>query len=115
MGIFVVSKLLFLLSNIYSYLYCLLDISNGSVQLKSPLWFFGLIINLPEQIINQFVSESFNFDFSHHFNHIRDHLFSFSNIELQSLVVLLTLLVMFGSPSPLRLALIVLSDSQMFI
>jgi hypothetical protein len=47
------------------------------------------------------VSESFNFDFSNHFNHIRDHLFSFSNIELQSLIVLLTLLVMFGSPSPL--------------
>lgn len=115
MCILVVSKFLFLLSNINSNFDCLFNISDCSIEFESPLWFFGLVINLSEQIVNQLVSQGFNFYFGNHFNHIRNHLFAFSNIELQGFVVLLTLFVVLGCATPLRFSFIVLCDSQMFI
>ena len=45
-SVFVISKFLFLLSNIHSDLHCLFDVANGSVEFKSPLGLFGLVVNL---------------------------------------------------------------------
>ena len=61
------------------------------------------------------MGKSLYLNFGNHFNHIRYHLFTFSDVELQGFVVLLTLFVVFGSTTPLRFTLVVLSDSQMLI
>lgn len=115
MSILVVSKFLFLLSDIDSYLNCLLDVSDSSIKLKCPLWLFRLIIDLTKKIVHKFMCKSFDLNFSDHFNHIRYHLFALCNVKLQSFVILLTLFVMLGSSAPLRFTFIVLSNSQMLI
>jgi uncharacterized membrane protein len=115
MRVLIVTQFLFLLCNVHCNLYSLFHVSNCSVELECPLGFLGLVVNLSKEIVNELMSEGFNLYFGDHFNHIRDHLFTFSNIELKGLVVLLALLVVFSSATPLALTLIVLSDSKMLI
>jgi hypothetical protein len=114
-SVFVVSKLLLLLSNINSDLDSLLNITDSTVQFECPLRFLRLIVNLPKEIVNEFMSECLNLDLGDHFNHIRDHLLAFSDVQLERLIVLLTLIVVLGCAAPLRFTLIVLGDSKMLI
>ena len=70
MSIFVVSKLLFLLRNIDSNLYCLLHISNSSVEFKSPLWLLWNVISLSHQVVDQLMSQCIYLDLAHHLNNV---------------------------------------------
>jgi len=113
--ILIVPKLLLLLCNVDRDLDRLFDIADRPIQLERPLRLFRLIIDLAEQIVNEFMSECLDLDLGHHFNHIRYHLLSLGYVKLQGLVVLLTLLVVLGCSAPLRLALVVLGDSQVLV
>jgi hypothetical protein len=61
------------------------------------------------------MSQCFDLYFGNHLNHIRNHLFSLSNIELEGFVILLTFFIVFGSTAPLRFTFIVLGDSQVLV
>lgn len=115
MSVFVVSKFLLLLSNIYSNLNSLFHITNCTIKFKCPLRLLWLIVNLSKKIIDQFMGKSFHLNFSNHFNHIRNHLFAFSNVQLECFIVLFALFVVLSCSSPLRFSLIVLSNSKMLI
>jgi hypothetical protein len=115
MSIFVVSKLLFLLRNIDSNLYCLLHISYSSVEFKSPLWLLWNVISLSHQVVDQLMSQCIYLDLADHLNHVRNLRLSFMNEELKSLLILLTLFIMLGSIAPLTLSLKVLSNLQVLL
>ena len=80
MGIFIVSKFLFLLSYIYCNLDGLLDIAYCPIEFEGPLRLFWLIINLTKKVVYKLMCKSFDLDFGNHFNHIRYHFFSLGNV-----------------------------------
>jgi hypothetical protein len=101
MGIFVISELLFLLGNVDGDFNSLLDISNRSVQLESPLWLFWNIIGFTHKIINKLVCQSIVLDLTDHLDHIWDFALTFGDVEFECFVVVFTLLVVFGGLTPL--------------
>jgi len=115
MSIFVVSKLLFLLRNIDSNLYCLLHISYSSVEFESPLWLLWNVISLSHQVVDQLMSQCIYLDLADHLNHVWNLRLSFMDEELKSLLILLTLFIMLGSIAPLTLSLKVLSNLQVLL
>jgi len=115
MGVLVVSKLLFFLCNVDSYLDCLGNISNSSVEFKCPLRFFGDVVGLSQQVVYQLVSKGVHLDFSYHFDHVWDHTLSLLNVELESLAELVTSLVMFSSTTTIVLAFIECSNFQVLV
>lgn len=79
-SVFVVTKILFLCCNIDCDSNSLLHISNGSVQLESPLWLLWSIISLSHQIVNQFMGEWVHLHFGYHLNHSWDHLLALRHV-----------------------------------
>ena len=77
MRIFVVTNFLFLLGDAYGHFHSLLYVSDRSVKLKSPLWLLWDVISFSLQVINEFMSQSIDFDSAYHLNHLRNECFSF--------------------------------------
>ena len=113
MSILVISNFLLLLRDVDSNLNSLLDISNCSVEFEGPLWLLGDVVSLSHEVVYKFMRQSIDFDLAHHVYHVRDTAFSLTDVQFQSLLIVVTLLVVSSSFSPLGDALEELSDLQM--
>lgn len=79
------------------------------------LWFLGDVVSLTHQVVNELVGECFNFSLGNHIDHIRNAAFTFLDVELECLVGLFGLLIVFAGTTPSRLSFVVLGNSQMLI
>ena len=115
MGILVVANLLLLLRDIHRDLHCLGRVAQGSVKLEGVLGLFWNVISFAHEIVYELVRQSVQLCLGHHIDHVRDARLTLLDVQLESLICLLSFLVMLRSTAPLRLALVILSDSQVLI
>ena len=111
MSVFVVTDLLLLLCNVECNLDSLGSVAEGSIKLERVLWLLRNVISLAHKVVHELVSESVELGLCDHVDHIRDAALTLLDVQFQSLVGLLALLVVLCSAAPLRLAFEVLGDA----
>lgn len=113
--ILVIANLLLLLRNRHGNLDGLPRIANGSVQAERVLGLLGDVVSFTHQVVNQLMRQRFNLGFGDHVDHVRNVGLPLLNVQLERLVQLFALLVVFGCAAPLRFSLVKLGDLKVFI
>ena len=111
MSVLVVTNLLLLLRDVDCDLDGLSSVAESSIKLKRMLWLLRNVISFAHKVVHKLMSQSVKLCLGNHFDHIRDGALTLLDVKLESFIQLLTLLIMLGSTSPLRLALKVLGNA----
>ena len=115
MGILVVTDLLLLLRDVHGNLNSLSGVAEGSVELEGVLRFLGDVISFAHQVVNKLMGKGFDLGPGDHLDHVRDAGFTLLDVELESLVRLLSSLVVLASAAPLRFTFEELGNSEMLV
>jgi len=112
---FVVSKILLLSRNVNCNSHCLLNVTDCSVKLKGPLGLLGDFVSLTHQVVYELMSKRIELDLGDHFNHRRNHGFTFGHVQLESLAVLFSPVVMTSGFAPLGFTFVELGNLKVLI